>query len=324
MAFLPDGSILITERAGRLRLVKNGVLQPQPIAGLPPIFARGQGGLMDIALHPRFPENRLLYLTYSTGNESANQTTVASAVFNGESLEKVRVIFQVSQPKSGTQHFGSRLLWLPDGTLLVAIGDGGNPPLTLNGDLIRKQAQNKRSQLGKIIRINGDGSIPANNPFRNDPQADSRLFSYGHRNIQGLALNPLTGQVWASEHGARGGDELNQIKAGSNYGWPLVTFSREYFGPEITTERSRAGMEDPKLVWESTVAPSGLAFHNGKLYAGGLVSQDITQIELDNQSKVIRQTSIPIGQRVRDVRSRDGYLYILTDRPNGQLLRLKP
>jgi len=160
--------------------------------------------------------------------------------------------------------------------------------------------------------------------FVNQSDADPRLFSYGHRNIQGLALHPQTQQVWSTEHGARGGDELNLIRAGQNFGWPLVTHSREYFGPEISPHRTLAGMIDPVLVWQNTIAPSGLAWHNGKLYAGGLVSQDIKQIEISPQGTVIQQTSIPIGQRVRDVRSRDGWLYVLTDSPNGQLLRLRP
>jgi glucose/arabinose dehydrogenase len=324
MAWLPDGSMLITERAGRLRLVRNGQLDPQPIAGLPVIFARGQGGLLDIALHPNFSQNRLIYFSYSQGDISANRTVVARAVFDGKKLSQVQEIMAVDQLKPDAQHFGSRLLWLPNGTLLIAIGDGGNPPISLNGQLIRLQAQNKRSQLGKILRVNDDGSVPKDNPFVNQSDADPRLFSYGHRNIQGLALHPQTQQVWSTEHGARGGDELNLIRAGQNFGWPLVTHSREYFGPEISPHRTLAGMIDPVLVWQNTIAPSGLAWHNGKLYAGGLVSQDIKQIEISPQGTVIQQTSIPIGQRVRDVRSRDGWLYVLTDSPNGQLLRLRP
>lgn len=321
MAWLPDGSMLITERAGRLRRVINGQLDPKSIEGLPEIFAQGQGGLLDIAVHPQFAQNRQIFFSYASGTRQANQTKVARAILNGDRLQQVQVIFQVSQLKFDTQHFGSRLLWLPDGSLLVAIGDGGNPPVALDGQLIRLQAQNRNSQLGKILRLNSNGSAPANNPF---PDQDRRVFSYGHRNIQGLAIDPNTGQVWASEHGARGGDELNLIRAGKNYGWPLVTHSREYFGPDISPDRSRPGMEDPKLVWSGTVAPSGLTFHQGKLYAGGLVSRDIKEITVDRQGNIVGQRDIPIGQRVRDVRSHNGYLYVLTDAPNGQLLRLQP
>jgi len=333
MVWLPDGSMLITERPGRLRIVRDNKLDPTPIAGVPAVLAAGQGGLLDIALHPRFTENRLVYLTYAHGTQSANRTRVARATFDGKSLQNLRVIFEVSQAKSGTQHFGSRLLWLPDGTLLVAFGDGGNPPVELDGDLIRKQAQNLSSRLGKVVRINDDGSIPKDNPLVKNSQADPAIWSYGHRNIQGLALDPATKQIWASEHGARGGDELNLLQAGKNYGWPVVTFSREYFGPEITQERSRPGMVDPKTVWTPATAPSGLAIYRGDrfpqwkghLFAGGLVSRDVRRLEVDATGKVIRQQSIAIGQRVRDVRQGpDGLIYILTDQEDGQLIRLEP
>jgi glucose/arabinose dehydrogenase len=243
----------------------------------------------------------------------------------------VKVIFEVSQAKEGTQHFGSRIVWLSDNTMLVAIGDGGNPPVQLDGDLIRKQAQNLRSQLGKIVRLNDDGSIPSNNPFVKTAHANPSVWSYGHRNTQGLTFDAATGRIWQTEHGARGGDEVNLVKAGKNYGWPLVTYSREYFGPEISSERSRPGMEDPKLVWTPSIAPSGLAFYNGdrfpawkgNLFAGGLVSKDVRRITLDGAGNVVSQQSIDIGQRVRDVRQGpDGLLYVLTDEQNGQLIRL--
>lgn len=331
MAWLPDGTLLITERPGRLRVVRNGTLDPTPIAGVPPVFAEGQGGLMEVSVHPNFAQNRFIYLTYSHGTGQANRTRVARATFDGKALSDVKVIFEVSQAKEGTQHFGSRIVWLPDNTMLVAIGDGGNPPVQLDGDLIRKQAQNLRSQLGKIVRLNDDGSIPSNNPFARKTNANPSVWSYGHRNTQGLTFDATTGRVWQTEHGARGGDELNLVQAGKNYGWPLVTYSREYSGPEITSERSRPGMEDPKLVWQNTTAPSGLAIYNsdrfptwkGNLFAGGLVSRDVRRITLDNAGNFVDQQSIDIGQRVRDVRQGpDGLLYVLTDEQNGQLIRL--
>jgi aldose sugar dehydrogenase len=333
MAWLPDGAMLVTERPGRLRVVRQGVLEPTAIAGVPEVLAQGQGGLMEVSLHPRFAENQWVYLTYSAGTGDANRTRLVRAKFDGKTLREVQTIFQVSQTKSGTQHFGSRIVWLPDGTLLLAIGDGGNPPVSLNGDLIRKQAQNLKSNLGKIIRLRDDGSIPPDNPFAKDPKADPAIWSYGHRNIQGLTFNPLNQQIWSSEHGSRGGDELNQVAAGKNFGWPVVTYSKEYFGPEITTERSRPGMVDPKLVWTPAIAPSGLTFYTsdrvpawkGDLFAGGLVSRDIRHIKLDAAGKVISQQVIDIGQRVRDVRQGpDGFLYVLTDEGNGSLLRLEP
>jgi glucose/arabinose dehydrogenase len=331
---LPDKTtVLITERPGRLRIVRNGTLDPTAIAGVPAVFAEGQGGLMDVSLHPRFAENRWIYLTYAHGTGQANRTRLARATFDGKSLSDLRVIFEVSQTKNDTQHFGSRIVWLPDGTMLMAIGDGGNPPVQLDGDLIRKQAQNLRSRLGKIVRLNDDGSVPRDNPFKPSDKNDPAVWSYGHRNIQGLTLDPATGQIWATEHGSKGGDELNLVRAGKNYGWPIVTYSREYFGPEITTERSRPGMEDPKVVWNQSIAPSGLAFYSGDrfpawkgdLFAGGLVSQDVRHIDLDATGKVVNQQSINIGQRVRDVRQGpDGLLYILTDAQDGKLIRLEP
>lgn len=329
MVWLPNGEILITERPGRLRVVREGKLNPKAIAGVPEVFAVGQGGLLDVAIHPQFAQNRWIYLTYAHGDQEANRTRVARAVYDGTSLRDLRVIFEVSQTKTGSQHFGSRLLWLPDGTLLVAIGDGGNPPLQLAGDLIRKQAQNRQSHLGKIIRINDDGSIPKDNPF-----AGSKIWSYGHRNIQGISFDPMTKRVWATEHGAKGGDELNLIEKGKNYGWPVVSASQEYgTNNPVSREESRPDLIDPKTIWTPAIAPSGLVFYTGNrfpnwqgnLFAGGLVSRDIRRLEVDKSGEIINQEAIPIGQRVRDVRqSPDGFLYLLTDEGNGQLIRLEP
>ena len=329
MVWLPNGEILITERPGRLRVVREGKLDPKAIAGVPEVFAVGQGGLLDVAIHPQFAQNRWIYLTYAHGDREANRTRVARAVYDGASLRDVRVIFEVSQAKTGSQHFGSRLLWLPDGTLLVAIGDGGNPPLQLAGDLIRKQSQNLQSHLGKIIRINDDGSLPKDNPFMG-----SKIWSYGHRNIQGISFDPMTQRVWATEHGAKGGDELNLIEKGKNYGWPVVSASQEYgTNTPVSSEESRPGLIDPKTIWTPAIAPSGLVFYTGNrfpnwqgnLFAGGLVSRDIRRLEVDKSGEIINQEAIPIGQRVRDVRqSPDGFLYLLTDEGNGQLIRLEP
>lgn len=333
VAWLPDGAMLITERPGRLRIVRNGTLDPTPIAGVPPVLAVNQGGLMEVSVHPRFAENRFVYLTYSHGTPDANRTRVARATFDGKSLQNLQVIFEVSQAKPGGQHFGSRIVWLPDNTMLVAIGDGGNPPVQLGGDLIRKQAQNLRSHLGKIVRLNDDGSVPQDNPFRTNASADPAIWSYGHRNIQGLSFDPTTQRIWSTEHGARGGDELNLVAPGQNFGWPIVTHSQEYAGGEISQERSRPGMVDPKTVWTPATAPSGLAVYTGdrfpgwrgSLFAGGLVSRDVRRIQVDAAGNVVDQQSIEVGQRVRDVRQGpDGLLYILTDEPNGQLIRLEP
>jgi aldose sugar dehydrogenase len=329
MAWLPTGETLITERPGRLRIIRAGKLDPTPIAGIPPVFAVGQGGLLDIAVHPNFARNRWIYLTYAHGDQSANRTRVARAVFDGEKLQDLQVIFEVSRPKTGSQHFGSRLLWLPDGTLLVSIGDGGNPPLQLDGDFIRQQAQNLNSDLGKIIRITDNGEILPDNPFPN-----SKIWSYGHRNIQGMAIEPATGRIWATEHGAKGGDELNLVEKGKNYGWPLVSASQEYGTDRpVSVEKPRPGMVDPRRIWTPAIAPSGLAFYTGDrflewrsdLFAGGLVSKSVHHIDIDASGQARERAAIAIGQRVRDVRqSPDGYLYLLTDEDNGQLIRLEP
>lgn len=331
MAWLPDGSLLITEKGGKLRGVKDGKLQPDSISGVPPVMSEGQGGLMDVSIHPRFAENRFIYLTYSHGTPDSNRTRVARAVLDGKALRDLKVIFEVSQAKSGNQHFGSRIAWLPDNTMLVAIGDGGNPPVSLEGDLIRKQAQNLRSHLGKIVRLNDDGSIPKDNPLVGKANADPAIWSYGHRNIQGLTVDPIAKRVWSTEHGSKGGDELNLVEAGKNYGWPVVTHSKEYWGDEITQERSRPGMVDPKIVWPSTVAPGGLLFYTsdrvpawkGNLFAAGMVSKELRQIKLDANGNIQSDKSISIGQRVRDVaQGPDGLVYILTD--DGWLTRIEP
>ncbi|WP_439346220.1 PQQ-dependent sugar dehydrogenase [Vacuolonema iberomarrocanum] len=333
MAWLPDGTMLVTERPGRLRIIREGQLDPNPVPGVPSVLAVGQGGLLDVAVHSQFAENPWVYFTYASGTARANQTQIARARFDGSTLSDWTVIFEVERDKSDGQHFGSRLAWLPDGTLLVSIGDGGNPPVELDGDLIRNQAQNLGTRFGKVVRLNSDGSIPSDNPFVNTPDADPAIWSYGHRNIQGLALDPATDQIWVTEHGARGGDELNAVQPGSNYGWPVVTHSREYWGGQISSEQSRQGMVDPLVVWTPAIAPSGLAVYRGDrypqwqghLFAGGLVSRDVRRIELDASGTVINETPIDIGQRVRDVRQGpDGLLYILTDEPNGRLVRLEP
>ncbi|MEM8604194.1 MAG: PQQ-dependent sugar dehydrogenase [Cyanobacteria bacterium P01_H01_bin.121] len=334
MAWLPNGDMLITERSGQVRLVREGQLQAQPVAGVTPdLLAQGQGGLLDIVLHPDFAANQWVYFSYAQGTIGANRTRIARAKFDGQRLNDWQVIFEVAQIKPRGQHFGSRLTWLPDGTLLASIGDGGNPPVSLGDTFIREQAQNVGSHLGKVIRINDDGSIPADNPFVNTLGAEPEVWSYGHRNIQGLAIDPVTNQVWASEHGARGGDEVNQVLQGENYGWPVATHSREYSGGLISPETSLPGMIDPQVIWTPSIAPSGLAVYRGdrfpewqgNLFAGGLVSQDVRRLVVDDSGTITDEIAIPIGQRVRDVQQGpDGLLYILTDERNGQLIRLQP
>ncbi len=333
MDWLPNGDILVTERSGRLRIVKNGKLEPQPIEGVPEVLAMGQGGLLDVAVHPNFSANGYIYLTYASGTRNQNQTRIARAILEDNQLREVEVIFEVFPVKTGGQHFGSRLQWLQDGTLLASIGDGGNPPLKIEGELSRKQAQKLDSYLGKIIRINDDGTIPDDNPFLDQENVNPAIWSYGHRNIQGLAIDRETGQVWSTEHGSRGGDELNKIVSGENYGWPVVTHSKEYTGGEISDQRSLPGMVDPLVVWTPAIAPSGLTMYDGDkfgdwrgdLFAGGLVAREVIRIGLNDADEIVDLYPIKFQQRVRDVKqSPDGFIYVLTDDKNGKLIRLEP
>ncbi len=333
MAWLPNNEMLITERPGRLRLVKNDKLEPNPIRGLPSVLAVGQGGLMDVAVHPKFAQNRLIYFSYSHGTSNANRTRVARGVFDGSSLSDVKVVFEVTQNKAGGQHFGSRLVFLPDTTLLIATGDGGNPPASLENGFIRLQAQNLTSRLGKISRINDDGSIPKDNPFVGNKNADDVLYSYGHRNIQGMVYDPINKRIWATEHGAKGGDEVNLIEAGKNFGWPLASHSNEYFGPPVSQNKSLPGMLDPKLIWTPSIAPSGLTVYNGSkfaawkgnLFAGALAGTAIHRLEVGADGEITKEQVFKMPMRIRDVRSGiDGFLYVLTDENSGQLLRLTP
>lgn len=335
LAWLPGGEMLVTERPGRLRVVRDGRLHPQPVAGLPATLGLGHGGLMDVVPHPRFAENRWIYFTYGHGTLEANSTRLARGRLSADlsALSEVEVLHTVSPLKPGPQHFGSRLLWLPDGTLLLALGDGGNPPIRLNGELMREQAQRLDSQLGKILRLREDGTAPADNPFAGRSGADPFIWTLGHRNIQGLARDPASGRIWANEHGSRGGDELNLLTPGANYGWPRATYSIEYTFGIISRANSVPGMTDPVVVWTPAQAPSGLQFYTGDafpawrgdLFSGALKRQEVRRIDLDANGRVIGQESLAIGARVRDVRQGpEGYLYVLTDEKNGRLLRIEP
>lgn len=332
LAFLPDGSALITERPGRLRVFRDGALLPEPVAGLPPVLALNQGGLLDVVVHPRFAENGWIYLAYAHGTPEANTTRVARARFEDHALHGLEVIFETNQPKPAGGHFGTRLAWKPDGTLLVAIGDGGNPPTRLDGVLIREMAQDPASHWGKVVRLHDDGRPPADNPFAGRAAARG-VWSIGHRNIQGLAI-AADGTIWATEHGSLGGDELNRLQAGANYGWPVVSLTREYVGGTPIGEATRReGMLDPVLLWDTAVAPSGLAVYagsafphwQGDLFSGSLVGLDVRRIDLDAEGRVAGETALRVGQRVREVEvGPDGFLYVLTDERAGRLMRFVP
>ena len=335
MDWLPNGDILVTEKFGSLRLIQNGELLDAPIAGTPKVFAGGQGGLLDVSVHPEFASNRWVYLTYSVGTEESNRLNVGRGQWVDGALADFETVFEVTQNKDGGQHFGSRLLWLDDGTLLVSIGDGGNPPRRYGGGLIREQSQNLDTYFGKIVRIQADGGVPDDNPFLGRPDARPEVFSYGHRNVQGIALQPGTGRIFASEHGSQGGDELNIVVAGSNYGWPVVTHAVEY-GSErtpISDERSRPGMVDPVAVWSPAIAPSGAVFYTGDIYpgwhgnlflgamriAGRPNPGALMRVTLSGDGEVLTQERLDLGQvRVRDIQQGpDGYLYVMTTGVDG-------
>ncbi|MEL6741331.1 MAG: PQQ-dependent sugar dehydrogenase [Planctomycetota bacterium] len=325
------GDILITERPGALRIVRDGVLLDEPAYDrFDNLYASGQGGLMEVSLHPRFEDNGQVYLTYSEGDRNDNRTVLARGTLEGDMLTGVEVLFRVNIDKRGGQHFGSRIVWLPGDTMLLAIGDGGNPPVRYEGEFIRNQAQNPGAHTGKVLHLTQDGTpVNATAAFQGGlPE----VFTIGHRNIQGMARDPDTGTIWATEHGARGGDELNIITRGTNYGWPEVTYSREYSGPRISDETAAPGIEDPLVVWTPCKAPSGLAFYTGDkmpawkgdLFSGALVGRHIRRIDLDGTS-VAGEETIPTGARVRDVRQGpDGFLYFITDEQAGELRRIVP
>ncbi|MEM6458380.1 MAG: PQQ-dependent sugar dehydrogenase [Planctomycetota bacterium] len=337
VAWLPDGqTMLVTERDGALRVVTEGNTRPEPVANVPAVFASGQGGLMDVALHPDFADNRLVYLTYSAGDNQQNHTRLARGRIDDSltRLDDVEVLFKVDLLKPRGQHFGSRLLWLDDGSLLMSIGDGGNPPTRINGKLSRDYAQDADNHLGKTVRLTDDGRPHPTNPYANDddPDTDPYVYTLGHRNIQGMDIHPDTREIWATEHGARGGDELNVIIPGSNYGWPLATYSVEYRGPRISDTATLDGTVQPEAVWTPCIAPSGLTFYTGSafpdwtgdLFAGGLVLRQIRRLDFED-GEIVGQTTLQFDQRIRDVRTGpDGHLYALTDEIDGRVLRIVP
>jgi len=325
LAFLPDGRMLVTERPGRLRFVgKDGALS-EPIAGVPAVHAKGQGGLLDVILDPEFTQNSVIYLSYAErGEGDENGTAVARARLDGNRLADVSVIFR-QQPKFASgHHFGSRLVFARDGNLFVTTGERNSQ---------RDLAQDLGTHIGKVLRITKDGAPPADNPFIAKKGALPEIWSYGHRNIQGAALYPATGELWTHEHGPRGGDEINVTRPGRNYGWPVITYGREYSGPSIGEGTEKEGMEQPLHYWVPSIAPSGMVFHSGnaypawkgQLFVGALAATQLVRLELDPEGHVRSEERIAIGKRVRDVREGpDGALYLLTDEDAGRVLRVVP
>jgi glucose/arabinose dehydrogenase len=327
LVFLPDGDMLVTERPGRLRLVQGGELREEPVAGLPEIYARDQGGLLDIALDPAFAENRLIYLSYSHEGEEGTTTRVMRARYAPEGLSEQQVIFEAKPLIDSSKHFGSRFAFGRDGTLYVTMGERSSH---------REEAQNLGSHLGKVLRINTDGSVPEDNPFVGRAGVLPEIYTYGHRNPQGLALNPTTGVVWEQEHGARGGDEVNILKPGANYGWPEVAYGVNYNMTQIGSGRTSApGVEEPLFYWDPSIAPSGMTFYQGDRFpgwqgdvlVGALRSRLVSRLDLDENGRVIKEERFLEGElgRIRDVRTGpDGLVYLLTDESDGGLYRLEP
>jgi aldose sugar dehydrogenase len=335
LTWLPDGRALITAKRGTLHVVEDGKASEIPMSGLPDVFSENQGALMDVALHPAdLEKDRIrVYMTLSTGTKEANRTVLVRGVFDGKEVSGIETLFQVEPDKDSDQHFGSRLVWLPDGTLLMSVGDGGNPPQEIDGMLARDQAQNKRSHLGAVLRLTEDGKAAPDNPFANEEGARPELWTIGNRNIQGMTRDPESGRIWANEHGPQGGDELNILRAGENYGWPLQTYGLDYRTSETIGQTNVEDAVSPVAVWTPAHAPSGLAFYNGdafpdwkgSLFSGGLASKDIRRIMIDGEGSVTGQERLEIDRRVRDVsQGPDGYLYAITDEENGRLLKIVP
>jgi glucose/arabinose dehydrogenase len=326
LAFLPDGRMLVTERPGRLRIIgKDGALQPKPVAGLPQVAAYGQGGLLDVALHPRFGENSLVYFSYAARGEDGVGTEVARGRLSDNRLEDVQVIFR-QQPKGSTGlHFGSRLVFDRQGYLYITLGERGE----------QARAQKPDDHAGSVIRLHDDGRVPQDNPFVGKPGWKPEKFTLGHRNMQGAALHPQTGILWTHEHGPQGGDEVNVIRPGANYGWPVITYGANYgTGTKIGEGTHKPGMAQPLHYWVPSIAPSGMAFYTGDkfprwrgdLFVGALRDEMLVRLKLDGE-KVVKEERMLKGTlgRIRDVRNGpDGYLYLLTDESRGVLARLEP
>lgn len=325
LAFLPEGDLLVTERGGALRLIENGQLRDAPIDGVPPVYANSQGGLFEALPDPDFAANRWIYLSYAYGSPNANATRVARARLIDGQLVDLEVLFTASPTKDTPVHYGGRMTWLADGTLAIGLGDGFD---------YREQAQRLDNHIGSIVRIRPDGSVPEDNPFVDRDDALDEIWSYGHRNVQGLAWDERSGVLWQHEHGPRGGDEINRIEASANYGWPIATHGIDYSGASISPYRSRPGMVDPLLTWTPSIAPAGLAIYRGNafpdwdgdLLVAALAARELRRVELEGQTIVGQHAMLgELGERLRDVRvGPDGLIYVLTDSADGRLLRFRP
>lgn len=325
LAFLPDKRMLVTERPGRLRLVAPDGRLSEPLSGIPRVYASGQGGLLDVVLSPTFEKDRLVYLSFAESGQGGAGTAVARGRFGDGGLENTQVIWRQQPKVGGSNHWGSRIVFRRDGTLFVTLGDRFN-----HSD----SAQDLSTTIGKIVRINPDGSAPRDNPFVKRAGALPEIWSYGHRNVQAAAVHPETGQLWTVEHGARGGDELNNPQAGKNYGWPVISYGRHYSFLPIGEGTAKEGMEQPVYYWDPVIAPSGMVFYTADLFAGwknniliGSLTPGLLTRLLMKEGKVAQEERYlgDVGERIRDVRQApDGSLYLLTDAGNGRILRVTP
>jgi glucose/arabinose dehydrogenase len=334
LAFLPGGDILLTERPGRLRVIRNSKLVAEPVAGVPRVLAEGQGGLLDVVLHPSFATNRLIYLSFSKpiGDGKEATTAVVRARFENDRLSNVEEIFEAKS--RGRGHYGSRLAFDRNGYLFITVGDRQVPPA---GDLAAHPAQDLSNHHGKVLRLHDDGRVPADNPFVKRAGALPEIWSYGHRNMQGLAIHPETGDIWLNEHGPQGGDELNLVRPGLNYGWPVIGYGVNYTtGQAIHTGTHRDGMEQPVHVWVPSIGVSGLLVYTGSkfpewrgsLLAGGMAAQRVARLTMNGQRVVQEETLVRGVGRVRDIRqSPDGYIYLSIEDRGGaptSIIRLEP
>ena len=322
LTFLPDGRMLVTERPGSLRIVAQDGTLSEPLRGLPEVAAGGQGGLLDVTLDPDFKDNQLVYFSYAEPGDGGASTAVARGRLGDNALDEVEVIYRQAPKTRGGNHFGGRLVFSPDGKLFITQGER----------FAFDPAQDLGSGLGKIVRINPDGSIPSDNPFVGQTGARPEIWSYGHRNVQGAAIDPTTGKLWTHEFGPLGGDELNLIEAGRNYGWPLVSWGKHYDGTEIPDPPTRPDLTDAVHHWTPVISPSGMTFYTadvidgwqGNILIGGLSSEGIVRLTLDGDT-VTGEERIPLGARIRNVRQGpDGSVYVLTDESSGKILKLFP
>ncbi len=326
MAFLPDGKFLVTERPGRMRIVDAKGNVSAPLQGVPEVAAVGQGGLLDVALAPDFATSRRVYFSYAEARDGGNGTSVARAKLGPQGLTDVEVIFRQVPAVDSPGHFGSRLVFARDGSLFVTLGERQQKHFAV-------RAQDLETHFGKIVHLKPEGGAAADNPFLLVPGARPEIWSYGHRNVQGAALHPETGELWITEHGPKGGDELNHVKPGANYGWPLVTYGIAYNGDKVGVGQERAGIEPPVYHWVPSIGTSGLTFYTGsrfpkwrgQLFAGGLYGM-VVRLELSGDRVVHEERMLKeLNQRIRDVRSGpDGLLYVLTDSPKGELIAVAP